>query len=519
MKNLKIILTFTLTLSTVLIPGQYAHAQTQTSPSVNFTISPSIFPQGQSTSALLCMSPSNTATGLTFNQNDVVGYTFDSSIGTITAIDTPLMVHSATLLSSDFAAHLGGPGNPNKIVITFTTAVTKPFSYTDTICAKITFTTSSTLGSALIRYSSKYTGLAGVMGNLPYLFVSVVDFGVGLQGPKGDKGDPGSDGAQGNIGPNGPKGDKGDKGDAGPQGPPGVGLNPLQIATRRWYDANLLGQTFPVGLTPGALEFDGTNIWVIGTVHTPMGPVGGALTKIRASDGAILHVYSNTIQFGSVLFDGVNIWMTVQASGLFKFDPSSGNNTAGYFPGGLSGAITTGLAFEGTNIWVVSDSSNTVKAIRPSDGTVIHAVIVGTSPTGIVCDGPNIWVSISNTGTLKKIRASDGTVQGTFNIGGTPKGMVFDGSNLWVTSDQTLVKVNANDGSIVDNVPLGSQIVSSTFDGNNIWVVTAQNNLVKIRAVDASIIGTYVVPGTSAAGVVFDGMNIWVSSSAGLTKF
>src|SRR5882724_9393309 len=217
-------LTFAKTISLVVLsfllglnPAWLPRARAQSTSTVGFTLSPSVFLQGQSSSTLLCMSPLNTAGALGFNQNDVIGIIFDNAIGTVTAINSPLSVHSSTLSASDFTATLGA-ANPNKIIITYTSASSKQFSYTDTICAKVTFTSSVTLGSALVRYSSKFTGLAGVVGNLPYLSASIVDFPTG---PKGDKGDTGSTGPQrikGDTGSTGPQGIKGDTGSTGSQG-------------------------------------------------------------------------------------------------------------------------------------------------------------------------------------------------------------------------------------------------------------------------------------------------------------
>src|SRR5436853_459537 len=43
--------------------------------------------------------------------------------------------------------------------------------------------------------------------------------------------------------------------------------------------ANVVRQTFPVGIEPNALVFDGANIWVVSKYNS-------TVTKLRASDGA-----------------------------------------------------------------------------------------------------------------------------------------------------------------------------------------------------------------------------------------
>src|SRR5262249_54140954 len=160
----------------------------------------------------------------TFNQNDVLGFNVNSGIGTVTAVDTPIMVNSSTLSASDFTASLN-QANPNNIAVQYATAASKQFSYAETICAKITLTTSSTPITSTIPYSSKFTGLSG---NLPYLTLSVVGFPAGPPGPQGPQGIrglqgiPGAPGIKGDTGPLGPQGIQGIQGVQGVKGDIGL---------------------------------------------------------------------------------------------------------------------------------------------------------------------------------------------------------------------------------------------------------------------------------------------------------
>src|SRR5262249_7370034 len=78
---------------------------------------------------------------------------------------------------------------------------------------------------------------------------------------------------------------------------------PAQIATLHWYQANLT-TSFPVNLFPTRVTFDGGNIWVA------TGQNGGALFKLRPSDGATLGIFGplNLFDPDNLLFDGANIW-------------------------------------------------------------------------------------------------------------------------------------------------------------------------------------------------------------------
>ena len=108
----------------------------------------------------------------------------------------------------------------------------------------------------------------------------------------------------------------------------------------RTADGNILG-SFPVGYLARYVIFDGTNIWVTDR--------NSNLTKIRASDGTILNVFTG---FGGqgLAFDGNHIWL---ASGgyLLKIRASDGSAVGNYF---VDGVGTSAVAFDGVNTWVTS---------------------------------------------------------------------------------------------------------------------------------------------------------------------
>ena len=77
-------------------------------------------------------------------------------------------------------------------------------------------------------------------------------------------------------------------------------LNPLQVALLKWRPN--LTTTISVD-APGSLAFDGANIWVTSSNEN-------TVTKLRASDGALLGTFSVGSNPYSVAFDGANIWVT-----------------------------------------------------------------------------------------------------------------------------------------------------------------------------------------------------------------
>ena len=50
--------------------------------------------------------------------------------------------------------------------------------------------------------------------------------------------------------------------------------------------------------------------------------------------------------------------------------------------------------------------------LRASDGAVLGTFGVGSAPLGLAFDGANIWVTNQNSNTVTKLRASDGSGSG-----------------------------------------------------------------------------------------------------------
>ena len=110
-------------------------------------------------------------------------------------------------------------------------------------------------------------------------------------------------------------------------------LNVNQIAIRRWYAANTAPTQFLTGGNgPRAVAFDGTHIWAANGFSA-------SVTKLRASDGAVV----------------------------------------GTFP---RGNLPWGIAFDGANIWVANLIDDTVTKLRASDGVTVGAYPVGRNPIG-----------------------------------------------------------------------------------------------------------------------------------------
>lgn len=285
--------------------------------------------------------------------------------------------------------------------------------------------------------------------------------------------------------------------------------NPNQVALLRWYHANVVTQ-FPLGQQgSGQIVFDGQSIWVAYGSHSGIG-----LSKLRASDGALLGNFPVDSPVFGTAFDGANIWVVMANGKVSKLRASDGVVLGTYH----IGPVLLGVAFDGAHIWVSDTDGFNIAKVRIADGALLQRVSLGPefSPRTMAFDGQHMWVTLNTapTNQVAKVRVSDGVVLGTYPVGANVSGVAFDGTNVWVTAvtDGTVTELRASDGAhIATYTNVGPGAASIAFDGANMWVGNILSGTVtKFRVSDGAVVGTYSVPGP-AIGLAFDGANMWVS--------
>src|SRR3984957_5360462 len=279
--------------------------------------------------------------------------------------------------------------------------------------------------------------------------------------------------------------------------------SPESVATLRWYAINQSPAEFNVGQQPAGVAFDGANMWVANYQS-------GTVTKLRAGDGAALGTFVVGGTPSWMTFDGANVWVN-NGSNILKLRASDGY---------LLGAFNAGpspqqMAFDGVSIWVAlfAFPQGLLAKVRPADGALLSVVPLSFPPEGIAFDGTDIWVT--GNGTVDKIRPSDGAIVASFSPGivlPVPGGIAFDGVNMWL-ADNTgqVVKVRASDDVVVGTFPLSNfNPADILFDGRAIWVDGPQG-VEKLRIIDGAVIGGVPLPlGVKAC----DGANVWAIDPA-----
>jgi len=152
----------------VIPVATFVHADVPTA--VQYSATTSSFADGGVVSATaFCMAnETNPSTVLTFDNGDISAILIDTSLGVLSSVDSPVTVHSSSLVPGDFTVTLSG----QKIKITYTNVASKTFAFGDSVCATLHFTSNATPAGVLVRFSNKFTGMTGL---LPAVSLQVVD--------------------------------------------------------------------------------------------------------------------------------------------------------------------------------------------------------------------------------------------------------------------------------------------------------------------------------------------------------
>jgi hypothetical protein len=190
-----------------------------------------------------------------------------------------------------------------------------------------------------------------------------------------------------------------------------------------------------LGELPAGIAYDGQRIW---TANNGAGGVG-SVSIITLNPTAVTNVSTGFSSLNGIIYDGANIWVTDDIVGsvdkLRKLDSA----------GAILLSVDVGdqpfyPAFDGTNIWVPNQGSNTVSVVRATGGLAgtVLATLSGNGlnfPISAAFDGERILVTNLVGDSVSLWKATDLTPIGTSSTGtGTfPFGACSDGLNFWIT--------------------------------------------------------------------------------------
>jgi hypothetical protein len=187
--------------------------------------------------------------------------------------------------------------------------------------------------------------------------------------------------------------------------------------------------TTNLGNGPLGIAFDGDRIWTAND--------GSSVSIVTLNPFSVTTV--STTGFNGLLgiiYDGANMWVTDYVDHELNKLDSSGNILLSVPVGTVPGFP----AFDGTNIWVPNQNSDSVTVVRATGGLAgtVLATLTGNGlngPRQAAFDGERIMVTNLTGSSVSLWKASDLTAIGTFSTGSNtnPNGVCSDGLNFWIT--------------------------------------------------------------------------------------
>ncbi len=305
-------------------------------------------------------------------------------------------------------------------------------------------------------------------------------------------------------------------------GPGTTYQNPLQIALKEWYPANLsatLTTLNPGGgslSAPGGVLFDGTNLWVEHAASPNY-----YVDKLQASDGKFIGRYKVGLGSSSVAgpagFDGVNIWLPEHqpsanlmhriraADGVSISDCNLGSN--GYYP--------NTAVFDGQNMWVGTDNYTVVKVNANTCAVQCANTSIASRIYGLAYDGTYMWATAVDSNKVVKLNSSCAQVA-SYTVSG-PIGIAFDGTNMWTAnqSGASTTRINVSSGAIATYSLGAGPAWTIAYDGGNMWITDYTTGKVSKISTTSPTNNppSYQTCGSASSeplGLAFDGAQMWI---------
>lgn len=189
------------------------------------------------------------------------------------------------------------------------------------------------------------------------------------------------------------------------------------------------------------------------------------------------------------------------------------------------GAGIHGMAFDGTNLWMVARDLDEILKVDPSDGTVLGRFDSPVSGgTGLTWDGTNLWFTSDNNDpgyfTLYKLDPADGTVLTSFNAPGShdSTGMTWDGTALWNTGfHENLYRIDPADGTVLATLDAPEGTMEGMAYAHDVLYVLSweMGEVGKIDPATGELLDHFSTPEAHPLGLTYDGTHLWCSIDGG----
>jgi len=187
-------------------------------------------------------------------------------------------------------------------------------------------------------------------------------------------------------------------------------------------------------------------------------------------------------------------------------------------------ARPAGLGWDGTHLWMVSDSDQTIYKLDPETMAILDSMPTPAAEWsfGLDHDGVNLWGDLDEPEIIYQLDDATGTLLNSFSSPFiSPNGVAFDGSQVWHSSfSDDLALMNPTTGTVTRTIPSpGNQAPRGLewIDGT-LWVVDGNtypdDAIYKMDPSDGTVLEAYQPSGATFSliyGLAFDGTHFWLS--------
>jgi glutamine cyclotransferase len=220
--------------------------------------------------------------------------------------------------------------------------------------------------------------------------------------------------------------------------------------------------------------------------------------------------------FGRVL---VLLVLSVVTSGLVLAAEKPPGSVLATIP--LELKTPTGLAWDGSRLWVADYDSAVLYAIDVATGKVVTSLAApGYAPMGLAWDGKRLWCLDADDRTAYALDvAQRRTVRALSLDTATPEGLGWDGTALWVADAGAglMLRLDDQDGTTYRSFPsptahLGrrTQEMGIAWDGKWLWVGDrGTDRIYQVEPKTGWVINYFDSPAPYPTGLAWDGQRLW----------
>lgn len=278
--------------------------------------------------------------------------------------------------------------------------------------------------------------------------------------------------------------------------------------------------TYPVGLSPRSLLYDGQAIWIANTLdHQIMRLATDNCERAATACNWRISTYAAPIAPLDSVFSGNSIWVAGGLSdALLELETDSGM-VRGEHP--LPQPPSQLLAAHDF-IWVSHALDDEVSQLA-LDGTIVHRYQVGQSPRKMAADETAVWVANEGDNTVSRLEPATGRVGPTLPLPGQPLALAYADGFLWVAlATDEVIKVDPAGGEVRARLATGRKPAALLFAGDRLWVANEGSNTVVAIDVARDRVGRPITVGSAPTALAWSPCgqgcgDLWVANEADST--